>query len=151
MSGLIVVLEQPQDDVKLGPILNLLGDGKLYLIRGTKAMKQAILKTAPKWVEVRYFDSTVACLEHLNKRGVESWAAISSTDGCEVDVTQPRKLALWFGNEVYGLSKEALQKCTRCIALPKCIPCAGMFAACCLREMVEKRRATPFVAPPSKL
>ena len=79
--------------------------------------------SAIKWSFVRRFDSTEACLEHLEKKRYVSVATSPHVKGKtnvvlhEGDYTQTR-LAVWFGNEARGISDLAVEKCEMCVSIP---------------------------------
>jgi tRNA (guanosine-2'-O-)-methyltransferase len=79
--------------------------------------------SAVKWSFVKRFDSTEACLEHLEKNRFTSVVTSPHIKGKvnhilhEADYTQPR-LAVWFGNESRGISELAVERSECCISIP---------------------------------
>jgi tRNA (guanosine-2'-O-)-methyltransferase len=76
-----------------------------------------------KWVFVKYFDTTNKCIAHLRKN-LYTIAVTSShkkrkenTPLYEGEYTQKR-LAVWFGNESKGISKEVVNGADMCIQIP---------------------------------
>ena len=76
-----------------------------------------------KWLYVKRFVSTAECLQHLAKKRFTNIGTSSHQLGkknvplYEGKYTQ-HNLAVWFGNEVHGLSREALDACDFCIQIP---------------------------------
>ena len=135
---LIVVLENPMDIRNIGTVIrnvNALGVEKTYIVDSRKALpesweeirnRKSIYETsvsAIKWSFVKRFDSTEACLNHLEKNRFTSIVTSPYTKGKENFIlhegnyTQPR-LAVWFGNESRGVSDEAVARSECCISIP---------------------------------
>ena len=80
--------------------------------------------SAIKWSFVKRFDSTEDCIEHLNKNRFVSVVTSPHVKGKrneilhEVDYTQYTKLAVWFGNEVKGISDLAVEHSEMCVSIP---------------------------------
>lgn len=80
--------------------------------------------SAVKWTFVKRFDSTAACIEHLEKNGFVSIATSPHVKGKtsvylhEGDYTQHAKLAVWFGNEKRGISELAVEHSEMCVSIP---------------------------------
>lgn len=72
--------------------------------------------SAIKWSFVKRFDSTEACIEHLEKNRFTSIVTSPHIKGMnnvvlhEGDYTAQTKLAVWFGNESRGISDLAAQR-----------------------------------------
>ena len=137
--NLIAVIEDPADIKNIGTVIrnaNALGVEKVYVVdpRGSlpddwqdMRERRSLSKTsvsAVKWTFVKRFDSTEACLEHLDKNGFVSIVTSPHVKGKinkflhEGDYTQHTKLAVWFGNEGRGISDQAVEACEMCIAVP---------------------------------
>ncbi len=73
---------------------------------------------------MKRFDSTDACLSHLEKHGFVSVVTSPHIKGKtsvflhEGDYTQHTKLAVWFGNEKRGISTLAVERSEMCVAIP---------------------------------
>lgn len=137
-KNLIAVIEDPKDIRNIGTILrnvNALGVEKTYIIdprralpedwqemRGIKLLSDTSA-SAVKWSFVKRFDSTEACLQHLEKNGFVSIVTSPHIKGQknvilhEGDYTQ-NKLAVWFGNESKGISKLAVKRSEMCVSIP---------------------------------
>ena len=84
-----------------------------------------VLKGANKWMDIKHHTSkkennTVACVEKLKMDGYKILVTDPGEDGVsvhDVDVTQS-KLALLFGNELHGVSPEALSHGDQKIKIP---------------------------------
>ena len=65
--------------------------------------------SANKWLNFVDFSSTKECLTHLKDNGYQLYSTHLSAEAKEIyDVDFTQKIALIFGNEKYGVSKEAL-------------------------------------------
>lgn len=138
-KNLIAVIENPTDINNIGTVIrnaNALGVEKVYVVDPRKALpddwqelreRRSISKTsvsAVKWTFVKRFDSTEACLDHLETQGFISVATSPHVKGKtnvflhEGDYTQHAKLAVWFGNESRGISKIAVESSEMCVAIP---------------------------------
>ncbi len=138
-NTLICVLENPQNSANVGTVMrniNALGIGKLYVVDGNRVLPPTwqemrrnrwLMETsgsAIKWTYCRRFETTAECLAYLAKNKVTSMATsphhvlgkenISLGDGVYMD----RKLAIWFGNEVHGVSAEVIAASKACIQIP---------------------------------
>lgn len=138
-SNLIAVIENPSDIGNVGSAIrnaNALGVEKVYVVDPRKELpddwqdmrdQRSLSKTsvsAVKWTFVKRFDSTEACLDHLERQGfisvVTSPHVKGKTNLClhEGDFTVDAKLAVWFGNEQRGISEVAVARSKFCVAIP---------------------------------
>ena len=84
-----------------------------------------VLRGANKWMDIKRYRSkkqhnTIACFDQLRHEGYKILVADPDADGIsihDVDVTEG-KLALMFGNELRGASKEALVNCDTKVKIP---------------------------------
>ena len=115
--------------------VNALGVEKIYVVDSRHALpddwevtrnRKSLSDTsvsAIKWTFVKRFDSTEACLDHLEKKRFISMVTSPHIKGKrnlvlhEADYTQPR-LAVWFGNESRGVSDIAVERSACCISIP---------------------------------
>lgn len=137
-KNLIAVLEEPNDYKNIGRTIrniNALGVEKLYIVDSRKQLpddwqeirnRKSLSKTsvsAVKWTFVKRFDSTAACLEHLEKKRFVSIVTSPHQKGKENvilhegDYTHIR-LAVWFGNESRGASELVIEKSEFCVNIP---------------------------------
>ena len=138
-KNLIAVIEDPSDVRNIGTVIrnvNALGVEKAYVVdpknrlpddwqvmRERKSLSKSSV-SAIKWSFVKRFDSTVACLEHLARKGFVSVVTSPHVKGKknvilhEADYTEYTKLAVWFGNESRGISDEAVEHSEMCISIP---------------------------------
>jgi tRNA (guanosine-2'-O-)-methyltransferase len=135
---LIAVIEDPKDIRNIGTVIrnvNALGVEKVYIVDPRRALpedwqemreKKSLFDTsvsAIKWTFVRRFDTTEACLEHLEKNRFISIVTSPHVKGQrnvilqEGDYTQA-KLAVWFGNETRGISEIAVKRSAICVSIP---------------------------------
>jgi tRNA (guanosine-2'-O-)-methyltransferase len=137
-KNLIAVIENSNDIKNIGTIIrnvNALGVEKTYIVDSRRALpddweemreKKSLSKTsvsAIKWSFVKRFDSTEACLSHLEKNRFVSVVTSPHIKGKknvilhEGNYTYPR-LAVWFGNESRGISELAVNKSQMCVSIP---------------------------------
>lgn len=138
-KNLIAVIESPSDIRNIGTVIrnaNALGVEKVYIVdprgdlpedwqdmRSRKSLSQTSV-SAVKWTFVKRFDSSDACLDHLEKQGFVSIVTSPHVKGKasvylhEGDYKQHTKLAVWFGNEKRGISDLAVARSEMCIAIP---------------------------------
>ena len=138
-KNLIAVIEDPSNIKNIGTVIrnvNALGVEKVYVVDPRNALpddwqemreKRSLSKTsvsAIKWSFVKRFDSTEACIEHLEKNRFISIVTSPHIKGKknatlnEVDFTEHYKLAVWFGNEARGISDLAVVHSEMCISIP---------------------------------
>lgn len=99
---------------------------KLFLcgFTGTPPHRE-IQKTAlgaTESVDWQYFESIEDCIQHLKKHGYRIWAieqTTRSTSLTDMDYSSGRPFAFVLGNEVSGVSDEALQHCEGVIEIPQ--------------------------------
>jgi tRNA (guanosine-2'-O-)-methyltransferase len=133
----ICVLEFPTDIVNIASAIrniSAFGVEKLYVVGGPKVVEsfeaardskklKQLSVGANKWVFVKYFETTESCINHL-KENKYTIAVTSSHQKGKKNVrlydesfTQKR-LAVWFGNESKGVTKEAVESADICIQIP---------------------------------
>ncbi len=138
-KNLIAVIENPSDIKNIGTIIrnvNALGVEKAYIIDPREALpddwqemreQKSLSKpsvSAIKWSFVKRFDSTEACIEHLQTKLFVSIVTSPHVKGKnnvvlhEGDYTIYTKLAVWFGNESMGISDLAVQHSEMCVSIP---------------------------------
>ena len=138
-KNLIAVLEEPGDIKNLGRTIrnvNGLGVEKTYVVdphgrlpddwqemRERKTLSK-VSASAIKWSFVKRFDSTEACLAHLEANNYCSVVTSPHQKDCEnailheADFTKYTKLAVWFGNEGRGISEVAVKRSELCVSIP---------------------------------
>ncbi|MBL4542224.1 MAG: RNA methyltransferase [Rhodobacteraceae bacterium] len=138
-KNLIAVIEDPADIRNIGTVIrnvNALGVEKTYVVDPKGALpddwqdlreKRSVFKTsasAVKWTFVKRFDSTEACLDHLERNRFVSVVTSPHVKGKtslflhEADFAADTKLAVWFGNESRGISALAVARSAMCVAIP---------------------------------
>ncbi|MBD3421861.1 MAG: TrmH family RNA methyltransferase [Chitinivibrionales bacterium] len=71
------------------------------------------------FVPWKHYDSTIAAVRDLKKRGVTIWAAETTSISKAYDkITCPQKLAIILGNEALGVSQEILDACDDIVEIP---------------------------------
>jgi tRNA (guanosine-2'-O-)-methyltransferase len=138
-KNLIAVIEDPSDIKNIGTVIrnvNALGVEKAYVVdprgalpdgwqemRETKSLSKTSV-SAIKWSFVKRFDSTEACVEHLERNRFVSIVTSPHVKGMknvvldEADYTIYTKLAVWFGNEARGISDLAVARSEMCVSIP---------------------------------
>lgn len=134
----VCVLENPDNIVNIGSTIrniSAFGVEKLYIVGGSQkflhnfetSRRHKRLKNlssgASKWVFTKYFKTTAECIAHLRKNLYK--IAVTSShkknanniDLYTGDFTQ-RRLSIWFGNEVKGITDEAVKASDMCIQIP---------------------------------
>lgn len=138
-KNLIAVIEDPQNPRNIGTVIrnvNALGIEKVYVVdpRGVLPDDWEDLRNDPKlaklsvsavkWTFVKRFESTEACLSHLEKNKFTSIVTSPHIKGKtsvfldEGDYAEHAKLAVWFGNETRGISALAVERSSLCVAIP---------------------------------
>ncbi|PZQ49388.1 MAG: rRNA methyltransferase [Rhodovulum sulfidophilum] len=138
-KNLIAVIEDPVEIRNIGTVIrnaNALGAEKVYVVdprrklpddwaemREQKALSSTSV-SGVKWTFVKRFDSTEACLAHLERNGFVSIVTSPHVKGManlllhEGDYTTHHKLAVWFGNESKGISELAVERSALCVSVP---------------------------------
>lgn len=91
----------------------------LYTFESFPKISKTSSSSANKWIEVEKHDNTGKCFEQLHKDGFKVYASMlnkNSIDLFSVDLTQ--KIALVFGNEKRGVSKESEQLADETFYIP---------------------------------
>ncbi len=138
-KNLIVVLENPHDWKNIGTVIrnvNALGAEKVYVVdrlgklpenwQKMRENKTLFKKSASavKWSFVKRFDDAEACSDHLERTGFKSVVTSPHVKGkhhvslATGDFTKYKKLAVWFGNEVSGVSDFAVEHSEMCVSIP---------------------------------
>lgn len=83
------------------------------------SLDKEIAMGAEKWVDVHRYKNTQDCIENLKKEGYKIIATTPHSDDCLLDDFQvDEKMALFFGTERDGLSKEVLQQADGFLKIP---------------------------------
>jgi len=134
---LITVLENPNFILNIGSVIrniNGLGVDQLFIIDGKQRLEKniAVLKQrksllkhsngAVKWTDIKVFDTTQCCINYLLENNFISIATSPHQLGKkQIQLTEAnlsyKKLAIWFGSESNGLSKEAIENCAFCLTI----------------------------------
>jgi tRNA (guanosine-2'-O-)-methyltransferase len=133
----ICVLENPKDIVNIAAAMrnvSAFGVEKLYIVGNQKMVADFETSRshkgltnqsvgANKWVYVKQFDTTEACIAHLRKDRYTIATTSSHTVGANNtylydEAFTQKRLAVWFGNESKGISDEALKSADLCIQIP---------------------------------
>src|SRR5688572_27142546 len=125
-----VVLEdiyQAQNASAVVRTCECMGLQDIHIIENTSTYQTntRVLKGSNKWMDlIRYRskneNNTEACFQNLRKQGYTVYAADPAEEGIsihDIDVTQG-KAAIMFGNELHGVSKDALAMCDQKVKIP---------------------------------
>ena len=76
---------------------------------------------ATNTVKWRYFKTTLDAIEHLKKNNYSVYSIEQTKDSLALNkfVWQKNKMALVFGNEVYGVEQEVINECEGVIEIPQ--------------------------------
>ena len=138
-NTLICVIEDPINNLNIGAIIrniNALGVSKLYIVdsknrmknedwhsmRENRGMKDASA-SAIKWTFVKVFKSSEECFDHLEKNNFISFGTsphIKGKNNVSLDKGKftHKKLAVWFGTELSGMSEYSINRCESLIQIP---------------------------------
>ena len=138
-KNLIAVIEDPSNIKNIGTVIrnvNALGVEKVYVVdprhalpddwqdmRETRSLSKTSV-SAVKWSFVKRYDSTEACIAHLEENRFVSIVTSPHVKGKknaildEVDYTEHYKLAVWFGSEARGISDVAVEHSEMCVSIP---------------------------------
>lgn len=165
-KNLVAVIENPVDFRNIGTVIrnaNAMGVERVYVVDPHKHLpaewqdmrEKKILAvpsvSAVKWTFVKRFDSTEACLAHLENMGFVSIVTSPHIKGKqnaylhEGDFTIHPKLAVWFGTEGSGISALAVERSEMCVAVPMFGMVESLNLGTCsgivLYEVTKQRRA----------
>lgn len=112
---LAVVLDRLEDTFNMAAVLRTceaMGVQEIHVIENPKVRfrpNPKVTQGCDKWLEVRVYPDFAACRAALKARGFELWAsAVGEGSQSLFSMCFDRKLALIFGNERFGVSKEVL-------------------------------------------
>lgn len=135
---LVAVLEHPNFIMNIGAVIRnieglgvdslLVIDGKNRLENDLATLRQrkSLLKHsngAVKWIDIKVFTTINTCIDYLTSNNFISIGTSPHAIGkkqvtlTKADLTAP-KLAIWFGAEANGLSKEAITHFSYCLTIP---------------------------------
>jgi tRNA (guanosine-2'-O-)-methyltransferase len=120
----VVVMENIYDRGNISAVMRsaeAFGFAQVHLIELSEKFKESQRTTAgaDKWVEVRKWKSTMACVDQLKSEGkqiVVTHLDESSRDISEIDFSKPTALVL--GNEKDGVSAEMIKAADHRVILP---------------------------------
>lgn len=142
-KSVLCVLENPSSMANIASAIrnvDALGIQKLYIVRSQSSNKlnisydwqilrknENLLKLsvgAVKWVYIRQFKTSHECLTYLSGNKYVSIGTSPHIKGKTNLVLSDKlnlpekKLAVWFGNETIGLTKETIEHCSKLIQIP---------------------------------
>lgn len=128
---LTIVLENVHDPHNIGAVLRTcdsVGVREVYILYTNKEMakgrKPTIGKSsssgARKWVDIKYYEDRKLCFNDIRKKYNLIFATHLGADSksiYDIDMTEP--IALLFGNEHAGVTKETLELCDGNFLIPQ--------------------------------
>lgn len=139
LKNVIVVIEEPNDLNNIGAIIrnaNLFGIPTVYIVdthhkvdkdwTNLRKNKKLLATSASsvKWTYVKVFGNTFQCINHLQKHKYKSIVTSPHIKGHynysihDINFSNYKKLAIWFGNEKRGVSDEITTHSIGCINIP---------------------------------
>ncbi len=100
---------------------DIFGVQDLHVIEAIKSFKadNAIAKGAADWIDITRYSETQACIDRLKKSGYRIVATTPHERGRSLaDLPLDKKVALFFGTEVTGLSPEVLAAADDFVTIP---------------------------------
>lgn len=153
-TDLTIVLENVHDPHNIGAVMrscDAVGINEIFVINTTAMTKQQVLRFgksasgAIRWVTIHYFESVAECFDIVHEkyqRILATHLGEKSKDLYTLELTEP--VALLFGNEHAGLSKEALELCDGNFTIPQfgMVQSLNISVACAvtLFEVLRQRR-----------
>jgi tRNA (guanosine-2'-O-)-methyltransferase len=123
---LMIILENVHDPHNVSAVLrscDAVGVLRIALIYTLESPPTAFARTtsgsAAKWIEIQSFESVEACYSALKAEGFTIYATALNASSCDlfaVDFTNAAAIA--FGNEMRGLSPEAIDNADSTIEIP---------------------------------
>jgi tRNA (guanosine-2'-O-)-methyltransferase len=119
-----VVLENIYDRGNASAVMRTaegLGFGQIHLIEKGEKLKESQRTTAgaDKWLEIKRWKSSQACIDHLKSSGIQIVAThlgVGSKPIAEIDFKRPTAFVL--GNEKEGISPEMIEQADCRVILP---------------------------------
>lgn len=99
----------------------IFGIQEAHVIEGRNAQRldKNIAMGAEKWVDVHSYDNTKSCIENLRQKGYKIVATTPHKNDCLLDDYKiDGKIALFFGTERDGLSKEVMEQADEFLKIP---------------------------------
>lgn len=112
-----------------------------------------VAKSAHKWVYMKHFYTTTDCIKHLRETKGGGWTSLVTSPHLAdhinfsldtADFTVYPKLAVWMGNEIKGISEEAVEAADATLQIPMWGRVESFNLACAsamiMYEIVKQRR-----------
>jgi len=118
-ANLTLILENVHDVHNIGAVLrtsDAVGIKEIFVLYTEEHLKEERITMggrsssgARKWIDVHYYTDLEACFKHVKKDYQKIYSTHLATDSVELyDLNLAQSVALLFGNEKDGVSKEAL-------------------------------------------
>lgn len=123
--NLVVVLEKLEDQFNMAAVLRTcegLGLQEVHVVKNPDhpfKPNHTVTQGCDKWLDLHRYDAFEECADALHARGFKIYGS-GFTDGARslYELNFEGKVALVFGNERFGLSPSALQKCDGIFWIP---------------------------------
>jgi tRNA (guanosine-2'-O-)-methyltransferase len=113
-----VVLDRLEDNFNMGAVMRTceaMGLQELHVIRNPEVSFRPNLKVTQgceKWMDLHLHRDFASCREHLRGRGYALWASAFHAGAKSLhELRFDSRIALVFGNERFGVSREVLEGC----------------------------------------
>ena len=121
--SIVPVLEGLYDRGNVSAVLRsaeALGYQAVHLVELSEKFKKAnrVTQGAEKWLDIRSWERTADCLEHLRARGYRILAAHVEDAQPITEISFAEPTALFFGNEREGLTAEVLEEADAHVVVP---------------------------------
>jgi tRNA (guanosine-2'-O-)-methyltransferase len=129
-KGLIIVLEDVHDPHNIGAVMRsaeAFGVGEVWVVYekepyvNVRRVGRHSSSSANKWLTIKFFRSTKACMTALKRKKYTSYATVLHQKRSKSIFTtafKEKNIALLFGNEHRGLSPHAIERADKLLLIP---------------------------------
>lgn len=128
--NITVILENVHDQHNIGAVMRTcdsIGIMEIFVLQSDPKYRASNITLGKrtsagtrKWVDVHFYNDLEQCFSHVRRKYNHIFATHLDTDSKSLyDLDLASSVALLFGNEAYGVSKEALKKCDGNFIVPQ--------------------------------